>query len=278
MPGLEANAPQRRSKPRTSSLLDCARNVVYSMTNEPESNPEEDTDHRDQAYSNEDNRRNEDLNVEIIESMGLTRVVDRQVTLSDDSPTTGHPDGAFAESDGTIGQDYGTFERTIDGLVYGYENKKLGRRSYLEVFKNGLLAAKPGYIVQAIMYGLDLGWDVVQFIIIAEDASSMRQEATMARRGKNGAWADRPDWNPKAYFPVVDLRPLYPLYPFLKARAEAFSAAVATGAKGGDIVPEYDGKKFFPCEAYCSMRDKCRADTAAMTPTITIPRTPLNTG
>lgn len=270
---LPENVDQVRAKPRASSLLDCSRQVVYSMTNTPPSNPEEDTDHRDQAFSNEDNRRTEDLVVDVIAAMGKNlAVIDRQVTIGDDQPSTGHPDGSFALAlfeDGEV-----PVTRTINGLVYGFENKKLGRYSYLKVFKEGLMAAKPGYIVQAIVYGMALGWDVVQFCILAEDASSMRFEANQARR-KPGSWAERPDWNPKGYFPVVDLRELYPLFPYLKERADAFSAAVAGGATGADVVPEYDGQVRFPCNDYCEWRDRCRQDGREFA-TITIPRTPLN--
>lgn len=283
------NAPQLRAKPRASGILDCARSVVYSMTNTPPSNPEADTDHRDQAFSNEDNRRSEDISVEVIKLMGIgLEVHGRQLGVPETHPTTGHPDGHFEFSDPEYDKDDGTLYATVpvgpDGLKWGFEHKKLGRYSFLEVFKKGLLVAKPGYVAQAMGYGIAFGWDVVQFVILAEDASSMRYEANQARRQKDGKgdWANRPDWNPKVQLPVLDLRPLYGMFPLIQARAEALSAAVANGKTGDDIQPEYDGKVRFPCNEYCDQRDRCRIATqvaeASGKPLTVIPRTPLNAG
>lgn len=268
---LPENVGQLRAKPRASGLLDCARSIVYTMTNTPPSNPEEDTDHRDQAFSNEDNRRTEDLTVDVIDAMdGDVAVINRQISVGETGPTTGHPDGDFG---------------IIDGLRWGFEHKKLGRFSYLEVFKKGLMSAKPGYIVQAMVYGKALGWDVVQFVILAEDASSMRYEWKQAhgdydrgaKKREPAAWTLRDDWNPKVMLPVVDLRPLYGLFPLIEARANALSAAVADGLTGDDIMPEFDGKARFPCDEYCEYRDACRSAGREEGLRV-IPRTPFNAG
>ncbi len=270
----ETNRQQEHAKPRASGLLDCARDQMYTMAGETPSNPEADTDHRDQAFSNEDNRRTEDLTIDVIRLMAKGfSVTDRQISVGEDSLYTGHPDGRFYDAYTGSGE---TTTLMKDGLVWGFEHKKLGRYSYLKTFKEGLLSAKPGYIVQAIAYGKALGWDVVQFVILAEDASSMRGEATNARRAKSYSGVfERPDWNPKVLLPVVDLRPLYALYPSIEARAQALIDARAEGLTGDDIKPEYDGQANFPCGSYCEFRDRCRSVSREETLRV-IPRTIFN--
>lgn len=225
---LDENQPQARAKPRASGLADCARKQWYAMTDVPITNPGDKT----QLFTNEQNRDLEDTTCKVLANMGYP-VVDRQISLPEDYPVTGHPDGAFSPT-------------------VGFEHKVLGKYSYMKVFQNGLFAEKPGYITQAALYGDALGWDKAQFVILSADHTATRQEASRSRQ----PWAQREDWNPKFQFPVVDINELKPLIPVMHARAEQLSEAAQSDTL---VEREYSGEEKFPC-GYCEWKDRCNVD------------------
>jgi hypothetical protein len=225
---LPENEPQVRAKPRASGLADCARKQWFAMTNEPVTNYGEIV----QAFTNEQNRHLEDTTCTVLEAIGMP-VVDRQISLPEDYPVTGHPDGAFADG-------------------WGFEHKVLGYYSFMQVFKNGLYTEKPGYVTQAALYGDALGWDNTQFVILAGDHTKLRSDSARSRQ----PWAMREDWHPKVQLPVIDNRQLAPLVPQMKQRAANLSTAAAAGTM---VEREYSGTERFPC-GYCEWADRCNQE------------------
>ena len=220
---LAANVTKQRPKARASSILSCARSIAYMMAgveDEPLGEPHSRrTD--DLELTAEQGRHMEDLSVAVIRTMGF-EVIDRQVCIGHercddkhrqgpvDYPVTGHPDGRII--------------RVEDGLVWGFEHKHLGRYQFEKILQQGVMAAKPEYIAQAVLYGKALGWDAVQFVVQAQDSSSVRGDMTANLRAKNPAmrWAVK-DVHPKLWVGAVDLRPLYEtMFPALELRANWF--------------------------------------------------------
>lgn len=131
-------------------------------------------------------------------------VVNTQVSLPDDFPMTGHPDGELVRVN--------AMDQYVDGLTWGYEHKQLGRWGYETTFKKGVEEGEPGYLCQVVSYGMARGWDAAFVVVMAQDASSTRSDARTNLGSKNPRvrWANNPDWDPKMLTYGVDLRPYYP--------------------------------------------------------------------
>lgn len=262
---LPENVDQTRAKPRVSAISDCSRQIAYSMSNTPRSNPEvEDFGRNHQRLTNEMHRVDEDVSVAVVERLGLT-VIDRQIELPEWYPLTGHPDGALVKTSNVYynynaAEDPRTYaiDRTLDdGLVWGFEHKVIGYLRFVEIFREGLFKAKPGYVTQSLLYGDALDWDAVLFVILADDAAATKGERTKALRQKTvPAWAKREDWNPKVQLHALDLRPLKALVPAIHNRAKALSEVAG---RPEEVQREFNGTKTFPC-GYCDWRDRCNID------------------
>lgn len=245
---LPENEVREYRKPRASSLGACARQQAYAMagTKKDELGAEYSGRTIDNELTAEQGRHFEDLSVQIIESMGL-RVVDRQIELPPEYPVTGHPDGRLEDprSDDVIGPGLyvPTTDRLSDGLVWGFEHKHLGRYSYEDVLKKGFEAAHPNYILQTALYGDALGWDASLFLIVAQDSSAVRGDATSNLRAKNPAvrWSVHPDMNPKVLVIPVDLRPLkHGLVPVAHERAKWLTEWREAGKDPSGVAREAD--------------------------------------
>lgn len=160
----------------------------------------------DSEITAEQGRLFEDISVARIERNTGLRVVDRQMSLPDDYPVTGHPDGRLSPNRGTTHYPGG---EEIDGLIWGWEHKHLGRYAYTSVLKQGLQTAEPNFVLQATLYGDALGWDAAYFTITSQDASAIRGDITQNLRAKTPGWAAQKGLHPKVTLVPVDLRPLY---------------------------------------------------------------------
>lgn len=267
---LPENARQKREKPRASGIVNCARQVAWYMADVEAT----DESHPDTTLTTEGGRMYEDISIKVLEQMGI-EVVDRQVSLPDDYPVTGHPDGKLIQ----LVPESILDRRNPGGLVWGFEHKFLGRWGYEHLFQQGLEASKPEYICQTALYGDALGWDKALFVIVSQDASSTRSDARNNLKAKNPArrWAHDPDWNPKVQLHEVDIRPLKStLIPGLHARANWLSAVVEEHDEeaGEATAREYDPtvtkekayavdgeilwheEPEFPC-SYCPFLQRC---------------------
>ena len=139
------NLPQKRGKPRVSSLCRDARAIAYMMANTPETNPHQ-NGRIDSEITAEQGRRAEQLSIDIIKKLNYG-VDHRQVELPDDYPVTGHPDGQLFSAI-EVDWDY-----MPDGLTWGFEHKMYGRWAYEDVLKLGIEASAPDVIAQASLYG-----------------------------------------------------------------------------------------------------------------------------
>ena len=235
---LPMNAVQTRSRPRASSLGACAREQGYMMAG-VEHDPigaEGSARGTDGDLTAEQGRMFEDLSVRIIEGVGLS-VVDRQIELPDDYPVSGHPDGRLVQQkpDGQV--------QHIDGLIWGFEHKHLGRWAYEKIIKVGLFDAEPNYVLQSALYGHALGWDAALFVVVAQDSSSIRGDMTANLRAKNPAtrWATGTKVHPKVNIVPVDLRPIKNgLVPMALDRAKWLSNWQETDGDPANIAREYD--------------------------------------
>lgn len=238
---LPENEKQARDKPRASGIASCARQIAYMMANVPETNQGA----VDSIITTEQGRIMEDLSVELINELGF-QVINRQITLPADYPLTGHPDGEivhnyFYNAHSEPKEMYDLLD--ANGLKWGFEHKHLGRWAYEAVFKRGLEAAEPVYLAQAVAYGDALNWDAVMWVIMAQDASSTRSDATNNLKAKNPAvrWAISPDWNPKYQVFAMDLRPYkQTLAKRIRMRAEWFTKYVTEGKNPDEVIREYD--------------------------------------
>jgi hypothetical protein len=177
----------------------------------------------------------EELSVKVIEQLGVA-VVDRQIELPPGYPVTGHPDGRLISMGDTSGK--------IDGLIWGFEHKHLGRWAYEKILKVGLMRAEPNYVLQSALYADALGWDAALFVIIAQDSSSVKGDMTANLRAKNPAvrWAVDPDIHPKVNIVPVDMKPLKNgLIPMGLNRARWL-----TGWKKADGDPSHVAREFDP--------------------------------
>lgn len=263
---LPENAPQARSKPRASAIGACARQNAYMMLNTPVTNEGSD----DSVLTAEQGRMFEDISVEVVRNLGY-EVVDRQLALPDDYPLSGHPDGRLVPIEGDIE----AWEKR-NGR-WGFEHKHLGRWAYETVWKKGLQRAEPAYVAQTTMYADALGWDKVLYVIVAQDASSTRGDATANLRAKRPSmrWATINGWNPKVQVVALDCAALkHGLGKRLKQRAEWLSKVEAAaevkreynpeqlshanyGTENGQVVKTMGPE--FPC-SYCEWYDRCIKD------------------
>lgn len=210
---LAENALFERGKPRASALARDARELAYMMAAEDYDAGEGNQSRADMRLTAEQGRHMEDLSVRIIEQLGF-EVTSRQLSLPDDYFVTGHPDGELG---------------THDGLKWGFEHKHPGRWDYVHIMQHGSIRhpeACPEWFLQAVLYGGALGWDAVQFVVIAQDASGTMTEANQNAGSKNPKvrWGDkvqRGERNPKVWLEAFDLRPYYrTLLPAARLRAE----------------------------------------------------------
>jgi len=267
---LPENAPQERSKPRASAISGCARENAYMMTNTPKSNDNAlDPSRQDMVLTTEQGRMYEDISVKVIEEMGLA-VVDRQLSLPDDYPVTGHPDGRLEFPP--------QFSFDPHEKVWGFEHKHFGRYQYQQIYKRGLESAAPEILVQTSLYGDALGWDNCVVVIVGQDASSNRGDATSNLRVKNPSsrWV-RDDWHPKVQIYGVDVKAIgRTLLPRVKSRAQWLSDWKTKALAPSTVMREYNpdpdeqGKVQFPC-SYCEWRDVCREDGAGGDPAPALP-------
>lgn len=263
---LPENEVREYDKPRASSLASCARQQAYAMagTEHDAIGVEGSARQTDGALTAEQGRMFEDLSVKVIEQMGVA-VVDRQISLPDSYPVTGHPDGRLSG----------------DGLVWGFEHKHLGRYAYEKILKEGLLAANPGFVLQSALYGDALGWDAALFVVVAQDSSAVRGDITANLRAKNPAsrWSVYPGVNPKVTIAPLDLRPVkHGLVPLGLDRARWLSEWKRSSGIPRDVAREFDpttteekwvadgyggrttvDRAPFPC-GWCPFFSKCLAD------------------
>lgn len=193
----------------------------------------------------EQGRMAEDLSARILARKGLI-VVNQQLELPDNFPLTGHIDGE------------------IEGTKAGFEHKLMGRYNYTGVLKDGIEVAAPGYMVQAVSYGKALGWENVLFVLLSQDASAVRGDATANKRAKNPArrWAEL-EHNAKVTILDLDLRSYYRVFwPTIEKRARE----LAGGRPAKDVIREHDpelvdreGQPKFPC-GWCQWYTKCKED------------------
>lgn len=205
---MAVNATQERAKPRASSLGACARQQAFMMAGvEPDPmGSEASARGTDNVLTAEQGRMFEDLSVKILEHMGVA-VINRQITLPDNYPVTGHPDGELGE---------------YEGLYWGFEHKHLGRWAYEGTLRYGLYKAEPNYVLQSALYGDALGWDMAQFVIVSQDSSSIRTDIRRSLEYKtpSARWGADPEIHPKVTIVPVDLRPLkHGLVPMALERA-----------------------------------------------------------
>ena len=213
---LPENGLFERGKPRASALGTDARELAYMMAAEEPLSGEGSRTRPDMRLTAEQGRHMEDLSVPIINRLGF-EVVGRQKELPSDYFVTGHPDGEL---------------KTTDGLRWGFEHKHPGRWDFVHILQHGSIRhpeACPKWFLQAVLYGYALGWDCVQFVVVAQDASGIMTEANRNAGAKNPAhrWGDKVqnyERNPKVWTEAFDLRPYYhTIVPAAERRAEWLS-------------------------------------------------------
>ena len=295
---LEANIVHARTRPRASSLQDCIRKQGYDMAGLPASNPQRDNDEQvTQQYANEQGRLAEALSFTALEwQPGRTftvAVVSRQIEVSDASPVSGHPDGELiwldhageAEEKGWHGSPelipperflffphmFGREDTPEDeqGYRIGVEHKHPGVNTYGRILRAGVLAERPGWVVQAVMYGLDRKWDYVLLIDVALDATAVK--------GPRAGFVKhfQTVFDAKAKFELMDIRDMKLGFgPPLTARAVALSDFISSGGEPGDIRREFSGHVKFPC-GYCEQQDRCNLEGEG---SVTLPVSPLMGG
>lgn len=216
---LPENELFERGKPRASSLASDARELAYMMSATPHDAGKGNRTRPDMRLTAEQGRHMESMSIDIIGSLGF-EVVDAQISLPDDYFVTGHPDGRFI-----------TMERKLDpdGLKWGFEHKHPGRFDFIHILQQGGIRHKdaaPKWFLQAVLYGYALGWDCVQFVVVAQDASGVMAEANRNASAKKPdfRWGDKVvdgRVNPKVWTEAFDLRPYYrTIVPAAKKRAE----------------------------------------------------------
>ena len=203
---LPMNVNRPHDKPRASGIGSCARQQGYSMagaatTNEP-GGPDND-------LTTEQGRIvDEQVTQRLFVPHGI-KVVNSQISLPDDFPMTGHPDGelAFLEDE----HEGGWRERDVNNVKWGYEHKNLGRWAYETVLKQGFEMGEPGYLCQTVTYGMGLGWDAAYVVCLSQDASSVRSDMRINLKSKNPKvrWANDPMLHPKLMTYGIDLHKYY---------------------------------------------------------------------
>lgn len=296
---LPENVVQPRSRPRASGIAGCTRDIAYQMAGTEKTDiPRDDhgLDGRSDGWvTAEIGRAAEAVSIKIINEglpgpIHVVRTGKDQIELSPESPSSGHPDGELCWcTDGCHRldefEDRGT-PHPETGLVYGFEHKLPGRFAYKDLLTDGLEKSHPEWVQQVTVLGLELGWDAVCFVILAQDGSGVRYEYRQAR-DRNHKWVGKvPEvWNPKAMIVWLDIRGYKKvLEQGLRARAEAFTAlnldndptlagdgATAPGDVRRDFQPD---SQRFPC-GWCDYRKRCLEDGQG---TIEIPAAPMGHG
>lgn len=293
---LEANVIGPRKRTRASALQNCARDQAYAMAGVPPSNPQRDNEEQvTQQYANEQGRLAEELSFTALEWQPHPRlnvgVVSRQVEVSADSPVSGHPDGElvwleYAGEPSEMGwldnpslipaerfvfypSQFGREDVTDEdkaGYRIGVEHKHPGVNTYGRILRSGVVAERPGWVVQAVMYGLDRKWDYVLIIDIALDATAVKAPRNgLAKFFKSPVDA-------KGKFELLDLRELKAgLGPRLVKRAVALNDFINSGGDPGEVKREYSGAVKFPC-GYCEYQGRCNLDGEG---SVVIPPSPL---
>lgn len=241
---LAENQPQLRPKPRASSLMSDARVIAYSMANVPLSDPHrEDPDKIDLGFTQATGRLVEPLN-----RAALARVLPAGYWLLDtplcighpacpektnmhakvDHWATGHPDDIVVRPDGRFilvsYKHWGRFafkEITLDGVDT--------RRT-----KKGDYSKGSELFAQEAVYGAGLDEPPAEawWFIIAQDASGAKFEFRQkAFTNKNP--------NPKAYLVARDWEDIEHCVPYLRARAEWFSAWFRTDGDPTHVALEH---------------------------------------
>lgn len=285
---LDENQLRRALRPRASALQSCAREQAYSMHGVPLSDPQrENPEQVAQQYANEQGRVAEAISFAALQwqpDMPVrVAVVNRQVSTSAEHFASGHPDGELVwllpdedlhelmledDARGFLGQwaAFGIpperflfkpsmFGRTDDeddggGYRIGVEHKHPGVNTYGRVLGMGLEPERPGWVVQAIVYGMDRGWDYVLLIDVALDATSVGSP----RLGYT-KYLKTP-FDKKLNAKLMDIRGYKLAYGSqLRKRAEALSAVEDPGT----VAREFDGKMKFPCQ-YCEYQTRCNID------------------
>lgn len=215
---LPENELFERGKPRASALGSDARELAYMMAATEHDRGVGSRSRPDHRLTAEQGRHMEALSSSIIKELGF-EVVNSQISLPDDYFVTGHPDGELVRTDGSY----------PDGLKWGFEHKHPGRWDYIHIIQHGTIRhaeACPKWFLQAVLYGWALGWDMVQFVVVAQDASGIMTEANRNAGSKNPGfrWGDKVqsgERDPKVWTEAFDLRPYYhTLAPAAKKRAE----------------------------------------------------------
>lgn len=240
---MEENEPQLRPKPRVSGISRDAREIAYMMANVPRTN----VARGDAFFQAEQGRLMEDVTCKILASFGMP-VSDRQISLPDDYPLTGHPDGVV-HVPGT--------ER------WGFEHKHFGRWAYEDIMKKGLVEAAPEIVAQVSLYGDALNWDKCLVVITSQDASSIRSDMTRNKKAKNphARWADAEDVaDPKVMLFALDMRQSIPaLVPALKQRAMWFANWYANDGDPTHVMWEHEPGKYWAWD-YSEFGDAARRD------------------
>jgi hypothetical protein len=303
---LEENDGSRALRPRASAIGNCAREVGYLMAKVPKSNPQyEDLKQVTQQYANEQGRIAEDLSfIALRNQQGMPLRVQviswdledpgQQGSVSDKHPMSGHFDGTlvwleegeepFKPGD-DIPEERFFFSPSMFGregdekFRVGVEHKHPGVNTYGRIAKSTVVAERPGWVYQAIVYGEDQQWDFVLLIDVALDATAIRSP-------KMGYLKHIPDpLEHKGRFDLMDLRELRAAFwKPLRKRARALSKAVwpegridpdedekAAWARAGSIRREQSGTANFPC-GWCEWRDRCNIDGDGE---VVIPAAPL---
>lgn len=222
-------------KVSASALGSCSRKQLATLRGVPATNPSR----PDSVITTEQGTIIEEVAIGAIEALGLS--VRRGISLPNDYPVSGHPDGELYEATpmgaGLLG-----------GYKWGWEHKHLGAFGFKRAIQSGFDAANPGYMAQIVTYGHALGWDRVLVQVTAQDGSAVRTEQ---RNAKNDLFKNA---DPKTAFFGYDLHSYYPFIPHLHQRVQQITSIIAPE----NIAREYDGKRNFPCN-FCHVQDWCNS-------------------
>jgi hypothetical protein len=274
-PTLPHNEPERpHDKPRASLLSWCARANAYYMLG---TSPTNGNVNGDGDLTTEQGSQVEAMSRRRFwEGSGRRyKIAEDQRATPEDFWATGHIDGMIMPVEATgLHRVNGRWSdrMRINGLVWGWEHKHLGRFSFLKVLKTAK-GEEPvpdiHHLAQIATYGAALEWDAATLCVLAQDQSAIRFDMRNNQKAAkpNVRWASREqfgtfNYHTKIRFHHVDLRPLTTLRKQLQTRAQALSA----WRQQARIVlpaPEFDPDNRqhanFPC-GYCDWRDQCVQD------------------
>lgn len=228
----------RATKPRASSLGHCIRQQMYAMAAATPSGKADPVG----AFTAEQGRHMESL-VEL----GLNRlgweIEGQQDSLPEGYVVSGHPDGILVRS----GQ-----------RVALLEQKHVGLWRYIDIYRKGLYAAQPGYLIQSLLYADALQMPTIVFIVTAQDSGAVRTEMKKNEKAKpENRWVG-PDFNPKMQVIEFATDEFDWLLGAAKNRAEWITEAVDRGVTADEVVREADPERDnFPC-GYCDWQERCQ--------------------